>query len=374
MEIPEEETIADYYSIKSQLEKYNGDIRAVITHPRFCLPFLQPGRLIKVSIQLELLKSPKASKQTNKPNNHSQIRDGDNDFGWGSVVSFQKKLPTTKKGEPLPSETDQTKYVVDVLLSCDGKQKVPTPCAAGEKGEMLVVPCMLTSVERLSSIRIYIPKDLKTPDSRQSVQKSIQEVNKRFPDGVPPLDPIEDMNIEDEAFKKIFAVTLLVFLLLPSSVVNRPHLWWLLSQKIEALEAKLKANPLTNSPQLKELYQLYDEKVQLDNRIKTIRKEIKQATSIMQMEELKCRKRVLRRLGFTTASDVIDMKGRVACEISTGDELLLTEMIFNGAFNDLTVDQTCALLSCFVFEEKVAFPFLFSFFVFADNKSLNSPE
>jgi len=57
---------------------------------------------------------------------------------------------------------------------------------------------------------------------------------------------------------------------------------------------------------------------------------------------------------------VIDMKGRVACEISTGDELLLTEMIFNGAFNDLTVDQTCSLLSCFVFEEKVQFLF-FSF-------------
>ena len=43
----------------------------------------------------------------------------------------------------------------------------------------------------------------------------------------------------------------------------------------------------------------------------------------------------------------------MACEISTGDELLLTEMIFNGAFNGLTVEQTVALLSCFVFEEKV---------------------
>ena len=53
------------------------------------------------------------------------------------------------------------------------------------------------------------------------------------------------------------------------------------------------------------------------------------------------------------------MKGRVACEISTGDELLLTEMIFNGAFNDLTVEQTVALLSCFVFEEKVCHSFYF---------------
>lgn len=46
------------------------------------------------------------------------------------------------------------------------------------------------------------------------------------------------------------------------------------------------------------------------------------------------------------------MKGQVACEISSGDELLLTELIFNGAFNDLTVEQEVALLSCFVFQEK----------------------
>jgi ATP-dependent RNA helicase DOB1 len=70
------------------------------------------------------------------------------------------------------------------------------------------------------------------------------------------------------------------------------------------------------------------------------------------MDELKCRKRVLRRLGYCTASDVIEIKGRVACEITSGDELLLTEMLFNGVFNELNVYQINALLSCFVFEEK----------------------
>jgi ATP-dependent RNA helicase DOB1 len=49
---------------------------------------------------------------------------------------------------------------------------------------------------------------------------------------------------------------------------------------------------------------------------------------------------------------VIDLKGRVACEIDTGDELVTTELLFNGVFNDLTVSQACALLSCFVFQEK----------------------
>jgi len=44
--------------------------------------------------------------------------------------------------------------------------------------------------------------------------------------------------------------------------------------------------------------------------------------------------------------------GKHDCEISTGDELLLTEMIFNGVFNDLSSEHCAALLSCFVFQEK----------------------
>ena len=55
------------------------------------------------------------------------------------------------------------------------------------------------------------------------------------------------------------------------------------------------------------------------------------------MKDLKCRNRVLRRLDYCNDQDVIDKKGRVACEIDTGDELVLTEMLFNGVFNDLTV-------------------------------------
>jgi ATP-dependent RNA helicase DOB1 len=73
------------------------------------------------------------------------------------------------------------------------------------------------------------------------------------------------------------------------------------------------------------------------------------------LEELKSRKRVLRRLGFTSSTDIVDTKGRVACEISTGDELLLTELVFNGVFNSLLPEHCAALLSCFVFDEKVSF-------------------
>lgn len=45
-------------------------------------------------------------------------------------------------------------------------------------------------------------------------------------------------------------------------------------------------------------------------------------------------------------------QGRVACEISSADTLMLTEMIFGGVFTELDPPQMAALLSCFVFEEK----------------------
>jgi len=113
------------------------------------------------------------------------------------------------------------------------------------------------------------------------------------------------------------------------------------------------SNPLHKDPRLPELYSLYTKKKEAQEHIRGLKKKIQATHDVLQLEELKCRKRVLRRLGFTTSADIVDMKGRVACEISTGDELLLTELIFNGVFNTLTPEQCAALLSCFVFSEKV---------------------
>jgi ATP-dependent RNA helicase DOB1 len=83
-----------------------------------------------------------------------------------------------------------------------------------------------------------------------------------------------------------------------------------------------------------------------------LRKNIQNALSVIQLDELKSRKRVLRRLGFIDEADVVQIKARVACEISTGDELVLSELLFNRFFNELTPEQCAACLSCFIFEEK----------------------
>jgi len=117
------------------------------------------------------------------------------------------------------------------------------------------------------------------------------------------------------------------------------------------LESRLISNPLHRSPRLPELYDQYAEKVELGNKIKATKKKISAALSIMQLDELKCRKRVLRRFQFINEADVVQLKARVACEISSGDELMLSELLFNGFFNNLTPEQCAAVLSVFIFEE-----------------------
>ncbi|NWU05543.1 MTREX helicase, partial [Cephalopterus ornatus] len=86
--------------------------------------------------------------------------------------------------------------------------------------------------------------------------------------------------------------------------------------------------------------------------IKAAKPKWKKARTVLQRDELKCCKYVLRRLGFATSSDVIEMKGWVTCEISSAQELLLTEMMVSVLFN---AEQATVLLSCFVFQENVRY-------------------
>ncbi|KAJ3723458.1 rRNA-processing arch domain-containing protein [Lentinula guzmanii] len=314
--IPDEERVAEYYEYRQQLDLMATDFREVISHPNYALPFLKPGRLVKVK--------------------HGKL-----DFGWGAVINFSKRSPPKNAPMLQANIPPHEQYVVDVLLNCapggsvstkDKANFTPTPggiqpCPASQKGVPLVVPVILSTLEGISHLRIYLPKDLRPDQNRETAWKSILEVQRRFPDGIPLLDPVKDMRIKDDKF------TALV-------------------QKIEAMEDKMYKSPLHTDSRLSELYALYNKKKELQDSIRSLKKRIQSTHDVLQMEELKCRKRVLRRLGFISSSDIVDTKGRVACEISTGDELLLTELIFNGAFNTLAPEHCAALLSCFVFDEK----------------------
>ncbi|KAF1920913.1 NUC185 domain-containing protein [Ampelomyces quisqualis] len=62
--------------------------------------------------------------------------------------------------------------------------------------------------------------------------------------------------------------------------------------------------------------------------------------------------RVLKDLGFIDDGSRVELKGKVACEIHSADELVLTELVLENVLADYTPEEIVALLSAFVFQEK----------------------
>ena len=71
------------------------------------------------------------------------------------------------------------------------------------------------------------------------------------------------------------------------------------------------------------------------------------------LPEFDARVRVLERLNYIDSEKVILIKGRVAREINSCDELIATEMIFEGVLSELDPSEAIALLSLLVFEENI---------------------
>lgn len=311
MIVPKESQVSSYYRIREQLDQLGLQFQKFITKPEYLIPFLQPGRLVKI-----------------KTEKH--------DYDWGVIINFKKQMdnPGGKKKNPAK---EAPSLIIDVLLHVASNDecksviadKKPEPCPPDQTGEVEVVPVQHSYIHQISSLRIYYPKDLRPSDNRKYILKTIQEVKKRFPKGIPLLNPINDMHIKDSVFLDVV-------------------------KRIEQFEERLYEHPLHNASEMEDIYPKQLAKIEVEKALKAAKQDLKKAKSLLQMDELKCRKRVLRRLGYCTVADVIEMKGRVACELSSGDELLMTEMIFNNLFNDLTVPQCVSLLSCFVCDEKAS--------------------
>ncbi|WXC55956.1 hypothetical protein SNK03_001900 [Fusarium graminearum] len=330
--IADESTVKDYYQIRQQLSAYTRDMRTVIQHPNYSISYLQPGRLVQIY---------------NPKDKNESIAGNGTDFGWGVIVNqTPRRAPKLNEPEYIPQEA----HVIDVLLpisrsSADFHPGHPAeemppgikPCNDDDDDiKFAVVPCLLTCIKAISQIRLFLPKEgLKSDSDKDTLTKSLMEVKRRFPDGLPVLDPIENMEITDDSFKKLL-------------------------RKIEVLESRLLANPLHLSPLLPSLWDQYHAKVKLTEKVKETKKSIAKAYSIAQMDELKSRKRVLRRLGFINDAEVVQLKARVACEVSSteGHELLLSELLFDRFFNEQTPEMCAAVMSCFIFDEKVEAPAL----------------
>lgn len=288
-----EAEVSEYHKLKLDLAQLEKKMMSQIIRPEMILYFLVPGRLIKV-------------------------REGGTDWGWGVVVNVVKK--------PVGG------YIVDTLLHCspgsneNSIRPKPCPPRPGEKGEMHVVPVQLPLISALSKLRIYVPPDLRPLEARQSILLAVQELGNRFPQGLPKLNPVKDMDVRD------------------SEIVE-------LVNQIEELEKKLFDHPMHKIQDVDQI-KCFERKAEVNHEIQQLKAKMRDSQLQKFREELKNRSRVLKKLGHIDSDSVVQLKGRAACLIDTGDELLVTELMFNGTFNDLDHHQVAALASCFIPIEK----------------------
>ncbi|KAK6143786.1 hypothetical protein DH2020_024134 [Rehmannia glutinosa] len=308
--IEEEDSLENYYSLLQQYKALKKDIRDIVTSPKYCLPFLQPGRL--VSIQCTM----------NDENSSSfSIKD---EVTWGVIINFGRvKVASEDDANKKPEDAN---YTVDVLTRCRAhKDEIA-------KKTMRILPLKEPgepAIDSLSSIRLVIPKDLLPLEARENTLKKVSEVLNRFAkEGMPRLDPEDDMKVQSSSYRKA-------------------------TRRIEALENLFEKHEIAKSPLIEQKLKVLHMKKELTAKIKSIKRTMKSSSVLAFKDELKARKRVLRRLGYITSDDVVELKGKVACEISSAEELTLTELMFNGVLKDIKVEEMVSLLSCFVWQEKL---------------------
>ncbi|KAF0501483.1 antiviral helicase [Gigaspora margarita] len=314
IEIPQEELVSQYHNLRLLQDEFEKQVRDIIFKPEHCLNYLNRGRVVKVKFN-------------------------GMDFGWGVVVRydelarqdhFDKKAITSRiRTQSNPGEiTYKIKVLVkvtrDSFASYDGVDFDVKPCPSNEQGVCMIIPVGLGDLQVLSQFRFKSNVDDLEHNvaQRNAVYKSVLRLISEEPDGR-PMDPQEHLNIRDERHHGLL-------------------------QKLEVIKSQLSRNPTINAP---EVYESYLKKLRIRDRIQAIQKQIRESELILHLDELKKRKRLLRRLGYLSSNDVVEFKGRVACELTSGDELVLTELLLNGVFNELPVSMTAAVLSCFVCDE-----------------------
>ncbi|KAK0548177.1 Antiviral helicase ski2 [Tilletia horrida] len=99
-------------------------------------------------------------------------------------------------------------------------------------------------------------------------------------------------------------------------------------------------------------YALVDKRKRLQREISSLRMSISDQ-NLELLPDYEQRIEVLKTLRFIDPlNESVLLKGRVACEINSVNELVLTELILNNVFAGYQPDEVVALLSVFVFQEK----------------------
>jgi ATP-dependent RNA helicase DOB1 len=352
---------------QKQLKKIDQALNQVLTDPKNSLNFLQIGRLIQVK-----------------------------GCGWVPFINFAK--------------VDQ-RIIVDVVASVNYTKnpalakKVLCSCVACLDAQDLtlgkepaVTSIDLKSIMAISSIVIIMPQNLIEIKPRLQVRELVAKVIREFRHEVPLLNLIADIPVADDTIRKLVqdkqearkgVVDHIAKLKAdyktdflagsPTAPQNQPLVFQnrlkieeLLASNIDTSEVSYLRGKMqeimapkdwaarAGKPEKKPDQILAKELqsmrlfLRVGKKIRTVFSDSHSDYTMVLFSEFSGMKKVLQRLEFFDKEEILTPKGKVASRICGADELLLTQMMFEGHLSDLNARLSAILLSFIVNEDRAS--------------------
>ncbi|KAJ5233054.1 hypothetical protein N7468_006010 [Penicillium chermesinum] len=121
--------------------------------------------------------------------------------------------------------------------------------------------------------------------------------------------------------------------------------------KREALVKTIQSCHCLSCPDFLKHYEMQHDEWQVKENISQL-KQLMSDQNLQLLPDYEQRIQVLKDLGFVDDQSRVQLKGKVACEIHSADELVLTELILENVLAEFEPEEIVALLSAFVFQEK----------------------
>eukprot|EP00054_Salpingoeca_dolichothecata_P030394 m.246805 g.246805 ORF g.246805 m.246805 type:complete len:1258 (+) comp26650_c0_seq16:589-4362(+) len=181
------------------------------------------------------------------------------------------------------------------------------------------------SILKFSTLEVC---DRPRKEAQSKVAQQLLRLAQANPSGLPTVDPVKDLKIKDLDFVDHF-------------------------RRRERIQAQLLACECTKCPEFVAHYAHFHLRSSLNEKIKDLQYKLSDK-SLHLLPEYESRVEVLKYLNYVDDDCAVQLKGRVACEVSTCDEIIATELVFENVLTPLEPEEIVALLSCLVFQEKNA--------------------
>ena len=352
-----DEYVKKFIDVQNLIDNLNKEIRDIFIKDENLIPFLVTGRLLKLYnfnygiVIAYKMKNVEYSEKAKKKIMKSEILKGeknedkiielnesDDDNFSNNLNNLSLNNNNKEEYEMTEINNDNKLLIIDVLVYLSNytdTQNNLLPGNINEKnGKIGIIPITKDLIENLSPVKVKIPENLKDKDNLKLMENIFFSILERFEYNIKMMDPVDDMdldNIEDNQ-------------LIREKTLNIKRL----EKRKNEIETEYynKYNINLNNEKILD----FKKKKNSRQEIKTLIQKINKTEELVLQEDLISMKRVLRRLDFIE-NEILTQKGKIACMISGVDELLITETLFSGKFNDLNPEELASILTIYLINE-----------------------